>query len=103
MGSPESLKAALRENGLTLEELWALSEVQAKKLPLVGNKVLAEAKKQFAQKHRVIEVTIRITVDDPTVEEITPEFEEYFREEAFRGARDLISIHGNMELVPKQK
>ena len=46
MSAAATLKVALRENGLTLAQLLALPEREALRLPLVGIKVLAEARGQ---------------------------------------------------------
>ena len=49
-GASATLLAALRRNGLTLAELLALPEREALRLPLVGPKVWAEAKRQTSKR-----------------------------------------------------
>lgn len=46
MSSAATLKVALRENSLTLAQLLALPERDALRLPWVGPRVLAEARRQ---------------------------------------------------------
>lgn len=46
MSAAATLKAALAHNGLTLDALVALPWKKAQRLPLVGPKVWAEAKRQ---------------------------------------------------------
>ena len=101
MSSAATLKAALRENNMTLEELCALSKTQAKRLPLVEDKVLAEANRQFQEKHLVVEVTVRVTLRDrsetPT---LTPELIQEIRRQVRRGAANEVCFNWvEVELV----
>jgi hypothetical protein len=45
-----TLKAALAHNGLTLEQLVAMREREALRLPWIGPKVWAEAKRQASKR-----------------------------------------------------
>lgn len=49
-GAAATLKAALAHNGLTLEQLAAMREREALRLPWVGPKVWAEAKRQASKR-----------------------------------------------------
>lgn len=49
-GASATLKAALAYNGLTLDQLVALRERDALRLPWVGPKVWAEAKRQASKR-----------------------------------------------------
>lgn len=46
MSASATLKTALRINNISVQELAAMSDIAAKKLPLVGRKVLDEARRQ---------------------------------------------------------
>ena len=100
-GAAATLKAALRENNITLEELCALSKVQAKKLPLVGDKVLQEAHEQYKKKHLVVEVTVRVTLrEHPEITTLTSENIESIRKSVLRGANDELCCQwADVELV----
>lgn len=50
MSAAATLKAALAHNGLTLDQLVAMREREALRLPLVGPKVWAEAKRQASKR-----------------------------------------------------
>lgn len=49
-GAAETLKAALAKSSLTLEQLVALPAREALRLPLIGLKVLAEARRQASRR-----------------------------------------------------
>lgn len=49
-GAAATLKAALAHNGITLEQLVAMREREALRLPWVGPKVWAEAKRQASKR-----------------------------------------------------
>lgn len=50
MSAAATLKAALSYNRITVGELASLPKVEALRLPLVGPKVLAEAKRQTSKR-----------------------------------------------------
>lgn len=50
MSAAATLKAALAHNGLTLDQLVAMCEREALRLPWIGKKVWAEAKRQTSKR-----------------------------------------------------
>ena len=50
MSAAATLKAALAQNGITLDQLVAMREREARRLPWVGPKVWAEAKRQASKR-----------------------------------------------------